>query len=487
MKHNYRFDNINFNKEELKTYINNNRKLLLLYNKIRSLDDNFKHVIYTSSTSCAKILCGLLNILGYYSAYDSNHNININNDYKCFAYLTINNIYGKPLSKTVIKGIKNIFNERPTNVFGEKIKIIIIDKYFKEGIDLFDVKYMHLFSKIIHLNEETQIIGRIRRSCGHIGLPYGTKQMIYCYFPIKKSDTNFSNEISKICYYASIDYYEKSDISELLFGNYIKTIKNNLILNTGFSEEVINFKNKIFDKYNRLENKSNCYDSFKLTPTQIMIKDYFNPINNIKGILCWHYTGSGKTCLGLGVARNFINKKYSVIWVSRTSLLKDIEKNVKLCYDKDKIDKGLIVVSYKTFTNLLENKNRYARENLHNTLIIIDEAHKLFDGSLSRLEAPNLNILKEKIKTKSCYIMLMTATPYIQDPMQLIKILNLITEEKMPEDFETFSQDYLEKDKVFFSYTGANKFVKNVYKNISYLDITNDKSKFAIQVKNDVI
>ena len=58
MKHNYRFDNINFNKEELKTYINNNRKLLLLYNKIRSLDDNFKHVIYTSSTSCAKILCG---------------------------------------------------------------------------------------------------------------------------------------------------------------------------------------------------------------------------------------------------------------------------------------------------------------------------------------------------------------------------------------------------------------------------------------------
>mgnify|MGYP001442842652 FL=1 len=57
----------------------------------------------------------------------------------------------------------------------------------------------------------------------------------------------------------------------------------------------------------------------------------------------------------------------------------------------------------------------------------------------------------------------------------------------MPEDFETFAQDYLEKDKVFFSYTGANKFVKNVYKNISYLDIANDKSKFAIQVKNDVI
>ena len=82
--------------------------------------------------------------------------------------------------------------------------------------------------------------------------------------------------------------------------------------------------------------------------------------------------------------------------------------------------------------------------------------------------------------------MLMTATPYMQDPMQLIKILNLITEEKMPESIEDFAKEYLEDGKIF-SYTGVNKFVKNVYKNISYLDMSKDNTKFAIQIKNDVV
>ena len=147
------------------------------------------------------------------------------------------------------------------------------------------------------------------------------------------------------------------------------------------TEDVMDFKNSLYDKYYDIysNNKSSCYGKFELTPTQLMIKDYFQPSTDIKGILCWHYVGSGKTCLGLGVARNFIDKKYSVIWVSRGTLLKDIQKNVELCYDKDKIDKGLIAVSYNTFTNMLQHKNNYARDNVSNTLIIIEEVNKLID------------------------------------------------------------------------------------------------------------
>jgi hypothetical protein len=492
MKYTYRFDNQNFNVEELKQYIQSNRKLLLLYNNLCVLITNekgfYKHVIYASSTSCAKIICGMLHILGLHSAYDKNHKSQMQENVVCFSYLTTNNVYGKPLSKTLIKSIKNTFNERPDNIFGKNIMIMVIDKYFKEGIDLFDVKYMHIFSKIIYDNEENQIIGRIRRTCGHIGLPNGTKQIIYSYFPTPKSETTFAKELVKLCYYSSIDYFELQDIQDLIFGNYLKSLKSNFSLDYNVSEEVLNFKDKFFDKYNKLyiNNKSNCYGTFELTPTQKMLKDYFQPTLNIKGILCWHYVGSGKTCLGLGVARNFIDKKYSVIWVSRGSLLKDIQKNVEICYGKDKIDKKLITVSYKTFTNLLQNKNKYSRSNLENTLIIIDEAHKMFDGSLSKLESPDLNILREAIKHKTCKLMLMTATPFIQEPMQVIKLLNLITDIKMPENFEEFSKEYLE-DNVIFSDLGINKFVKNIYKNISYLDVTKDNSMFAIQVKNDII
>ena len=77
MKNNYRFDNKNFSINELRTYINNNKKLLSLYNNLRKIiyvnNEEYKHVIYASSTSCAKIICGMLNILGFYSAYDKDH------------------------------------------------------------------------------------------------------------------------------------------------------------------------------------------------------------------------------------------------------------------------------------------------------------------------------------------------------------------------------------------------------------------------------
>ena len=56
MKHSYRFDNKRFNNEELRLYINSNKKLSLLYNNLqKTLTEKYKHVIYSSSTNCAKI------------------------------------------------------------------------------------------------------------------------------------------------------------------------------------------------------------------------------------------------------------------------------------------------------------------------------------------------------------------------------------------------------------------------------------------------
>lgn len=488
MKYTYRFDNVNFNKQEFLQYVDNDSKLSKLKSNLVSLLANdkgiYKHVIYSSSTKCAKMICGLLQCIGLFSAYNSQHQLQITEGYRFFAYLTINNVYGKPISKTLVKSIKSTFNQRPDNVFGDKIMFIVIDKHFKEGIDLFDVKYMHLFSKITNENEENQVIGRIRRSCGHIGLPDGTKQIIFSYYPeTLKKDASFSSELKKICYYASIDCFKSQDIYNLLFGRYITTLKTNFnIEEYSTSSNVLDFREQMYHKYSKLFTEtSSCFNSFKLSPTQKMIKDYFTPGINIKGILCWHPVGSGKTCLGLGVASNFVTKGYQVIWVSKNSLLKDIEKNKEMCYGL-KTTKLLLPVSYKTFTNLLQNKNRYARKNLDKTLIIIDEAHKLFDNSLSTLEKPDIDILRKSIQSKTCKVLLMTATPFMSDPMQLIKILNLIVDNPMPHDFQQFKLKYLEDD-VKFSYKGGMEFIENIYKHIS---VSSDNSKYAIQVKNEI-
>ena len=96
----------------------------------------------------------------------------LSNNKNSFALLTSSVIYGKPFPATLKKDILSVFNERPGNIYGEKIRFIIIDSGYKEGIDLFDVKYFHILEPLITTAEETQVLGRGLRFCGQAGLPF---------------------------------------------------------------------------------------------------------------------------------------------------------------------------------------------------------------------------------------------------------------------------------------------------------------------------
>ena len=126
------------------------------------------------------------------------------------------------------------------------------------------------------------------------------------------------------------------------------------------------------------------------------------------------------------------------------------------------------------------------KEDLSKTLIIIDEAHKLFDDSLTANEKPDIDILKDKIKNKTCRLLLMSATPFINEPMHLIKLLNLILYDKLPENKTEFTNSFLQSDGINFTIKGATEFINKIHKNISYLDLTKDLSKFAIQVRINI-
>jgi hypothetical protein len=47
--------------------------------------------------------------------------------------------------------------ERPSNIYGENIRFLVIDPGFKEGIDVFDVKYMHMLEPLVTKAEQTQV------------------------------------------------------------------------------------------------------------------------------------------------------------------------------------------------------------------------------------------------------------------------------------------------------------------------------------------
>jgi hypothetical protein len=257
------------------------------------------------------------------------------------------------------------------------------------------------------------------------------------------------------------------------------------------------------------------------TPTQQFISEYFTPSVFTKGMLLWHSVGTGKTCSAIATAtKNFESDGYTILWVTRATLKSDIWKNMfdQICNEsiRKKVQEGLKIpadsskrmsllskawsirpLSYKQFTNLISKDNQYyhdlvkkngAEDPLRKTLLVIDEAHKLYGGGdLSGQERPNMEELKQAIMKSyilsgkdSVRLLLMTATPVTEGPMELIKLLNLckLPEEQMPETFEQFSQEYLTEEGIF-SERGKKRYLNEITWILSYLNREFDVRQFS--------
>ena len=265
------------------------------------------------------------------------------------------------------------------------------------------------------------------------------------------------------------------------------------------------------------------------TPSQMFIGDYFKPTTFVKGMLLWHSVGTGKTCSAIiAASKNFEFKKYTILWVTRSTLKEDIWKNIfdQVCHQKlrkyilkgnkipdDRNERFRLLskywnikpISYKQFTNLINESNRFyeqltkrngTTDPLRKTLLIIDEAHKLYgEDTLSGIERPNMVDLKNAImksyslsRENSVRLLLMTATPITSNPMELIKLLNLckLPHEQMPETFLEFSNEYLNEEGDF-THDGREKYKNEITGIISYLNREFDVRQFAQPIIENVL
>ena len=293
--------------------------------------------------------------------------------------------------------------------------------------------------------------------------------------------------------------------------DYIKTYYNN----KDFIWEPIEVINKCVDAQ-----KPNPTNNITFNPTQKFIADYFTPTSPYKGLLLWHSVGTGKTCTGVATATtSFEREGYSILWVTRTTLKSDVWKNIfdQICHTiiLDEVKKGLVLpdniserkrllskswlepMSYKQFSNLLAGKNMIydillqrngARDILNKTLIIIDEAHKLYGGDLKPNERPDVKIMENLIKNSytvsgnnSCKLLIMTATPFTNSPLELFSLTNLFMthdSEKITTNKEEFKQQYMTSDNIL-SDTGLKNIANKLSGYISYLNRENDPTQFA--------
>ena len=71
---------------------------------------------------------------------------------------------------TTISKLINIINN-PNNINGEQIKVILMSPVAGEGLNIFNVREIHLLEAWYHFNRIDQIIGRGIRNCSHKNLP----------------------------------------------------------------------------------------------------------------------------------------------------------------------------------------------------------------------------------------------------------------------------------------------------------------------------
>ena len=203
----HKFDKPEFNaKQTAEEIATRSPKLAKILQNIRQLDREdemrygrkFKHFIFSdikSAQGAKAVASGLLGAgfqLGYNAtpiavgkakkATNTKIKVTVKSDEDLlktkgnnFFLLSSVSLYGEPLLVSIKKEVLRKFNSRPDNVYGDLARIIVMDSGFKEGIDLFDIKYVHIFEPQTTAADQKQVIGRGTRTCGQKGLVFNPR------------------------------------------------------------------------------------------------------------------------------------------------------------------------------------------------------------------------------------------------------------------------------------------------------------------------
>lgn len=266
-----KFDNSKFSpKSFIKKIWMNSPKMATLMTNIKSLDEKddndtgklYKHFIYTDlkKQRGVKLLVSAFIAAGYNFCIKKEGTTKMSLEYQDdnesnFTVLSSTSLWGIPMSPKLIKQILKDFNERPGNIYGEKCRFIILDSGFKEGIDLFDVKYCHIFEDQESEADLIQAIGRGTRSCGQKGLPFnkesGWKLQTFIYtssLETTVSEKKQSKEVGSGSWFSALWGNKKTpkvqitDVNDIILQKNPKRSKNN---NTIYDIDAILIDNAI--------------------------------------------------------------------------------------------------------------------------------------------------------------------------------------------------------------------------------------------------
>ena len=126
----------------------------------------------------------------------------------------------------------------------------------------------------------------------------------------------------------------KSSSSSPSLSSYLRTIVHPVPADPKTYSDMYTQSKVIMNGCEENNPKGNGSTTIQLKPYQAFVGEYFTPENPLKGILLYYSIGSGKLCTGINLTYKFQEQGWNVLWVTRTTLVKDIDKNLfeKTCH-----------------------------------------------------------------------------------------------------------------------------------------------------------
>lgn len=271
------------------------------------------------------------------------------------------------------------------------------------------------------------------------------------------------------------------------------------------------YPNNLYDKIKSNLNNLPEYIKTNLFKYQQVVYDYI--INNdSRGLLIIHQTGSGKTITAVSIAEEFRKLKKDILVISPKSLRYNFKKEI-ITFNKKlnkKITEDEIENKYNFITlgasNMLDQLNIEAKydkilrkvteANLENKLLIIDEAHLLFNSIVNGSKIAN-EFYNLVMNTKNIKILFLTATPITNTPFELVPVLNMchgyiinpINNKKttiLPEDYGDFYNLYVDEGQNKIK--NKEKFQNRLFGLVSYYNklYFEKQDPFNLQIKKTI-
>ncbi len=286
-------------------------------------------------------------------------------------------------------------------------------------------------------------------------------------------------------------------MSDIEYNNTLENSKNINLKQNGriFPNWIMqNFRKYVLPDVIRKEGDDPCNEVREkgLTLYQQFIGQYINYESPFKDILVYHGVGAGKTNSAINIYNVLFNytPKWNVFLLIPASLHDDPWlKDIKVWMNKENYEKMFSHIIFVHYDSPFADRDfieKTKKADSNNTnVFIIDEAHRFINNVYNNISSKKGKraqtiydyIQQEKIDNPNTRVVLLSATPVVNNPFELALIFNLLRPDTFPSSEALFEQLFISSTNfASLSESTKNMFQRRILGLVSYyIGATPDK------------